>query len=511
MKAQQILLGIDIGATSVKGAAMAPDGTMLASHSEANAPVAQPDSPPEWRIWDLESMWQSICTCSRSVMSKVGAASIAGVAVSGFGTDGVPVSASGEILYPCISWHCGRTVSTTGKVTSQYGAEAIYERTGYHNYPINAFNRLVWLQENAPGVLDQAGAWLAVQDYIVYRLTGVFSTELTIASTMMCLDIRNRTWATSWLQQAGINPDLFSPLHESGSPVGPVTRAGSEESGIPAGTTVVTGGHDTELAILGAGVHTSDTFLDINGTWEILMAISQQCNPGKADFANGLDWECHALPGWWDCQALMIAGGVIEWAKSMLYSSQDAYDTMIDEAASVSPGANGITLLPAFVRGMGPAQAHDPLGTFLGISTQTTRADLAAATFEGLTFQFYQQVCALESSLGVKASSIRVTGGGQKNPFWMQLKADISGRSIDVLQGVESTLVGAAILAGLGSGVYFDIRDAMNRISFPVETVEPRMDIHEQYQELYHNVVSKIPPSLKDTYALIHAHQDAKP
>lgn len=501
-----VLLAIDIGATSVKTGAFSQEGKLLAVESAPNGPKPQPNSPPEWRIWDVDEIWHSICQCSKTVMAILVNPEVKGIAVTGFGADGVPMKKDGTILYPCISWHCSRTAPQSKSVAEKIDAKELYRITGYHNYPINTFNRFLWMKENAPQALEQAEYWLHVQDYIVYKLTGEFSTECTIASTEMALDLSQRTWSDQLFGQFGIPKDFLSPLHESGSPIGPVTAEASKQSGIPAGCTVVTGGHDTEMALIGAGISSPDTFLDINGTWEILMAITNRCQPSDADYSCGLDWECHAIPGWWNCQALMIAGGVIEWIRKQFYRNEnDAYSAMITEALNSPLGSNNVCIIPAFVRGMGPSQAYDPTGAIVGITTQTTRDDIARATFECLTYQFYQQIEAIERSFGVNAKTVRVTGGGQKNPFWMQMKADISGRSLDVLQDVESSMLGAAVLAGIGSGVYKDLAEALNTVHIPTETIEPNMQLHQQYKERFQSVVSKIPPQMETAFQTLHS------
>ncbi len=509
MNDNAVLLGIDIGATSVKVGAFSLDGRLLEVSSAPNGPKPQPDSPPEWRIWDLEEMWSSICRCSHKTMSKLpSSVEVKGIAVSGFGADGVPMTKDGQMLYPCISWHCSRTVPQSQKVSQILGTKRIYKTTGYHNYPINTLNRFLWLKENAPEALEKADYWLHVQDYIVYCLTGEFSTESTIASTMMCMNLAQRTWAEELLNEIGLSSDLLSPLFESGSKVGTVTQDASKASGIPAGSIVAAGGHDTELAILGSGVNRKETFLDVNGTWEILMAITDTCNPTDYEFDHGLDWECHAIPRWWNYQALMIAGGCIEWIRNQFYRDGSDYDVMIQEASDSPIGSNNVYLLPAFVRGMGPAQAHDPLGTFLGITTQTVRGDIARATFEALTYQFYQQIGAIEKSSGVKADSLRVAGGGQRNPFWMQMKADMCGWTLEVLKNVEATLLGAAILAGIGGGVYKNADEALENINIPVEHVDPKSENHHRYLERYAQVVSKIPENVEPVYKIIHSYSE---
>lgn len=506
MSAQIVLLGFDIGATSVKVGAFSPEGQLLSVDSAPNAPKQQLNAPAEWRVWDVDEIWAKLCLCSKKVLASLDDVyEVRGVAVSGFGVDGVPMTKQGEMLYPCISWHCGRTVPQAQRLSETIGNQNLYHTTGYHNYPICTLNRLLWLQENEPQVLERMDYWLHVQDYIVYRLTGQFSTERTIASTTLFLDIKKRTWANSLLSQLDISTRYLSPLYESGTPIGNVTLIASKETGIPEKAIVATGGHDTELAILGTGVNRKETFLDINGTWEILMAITDECHPLKEGYAKGLDWECHAISGWWNIQALMLAGGVIDWIRSQFYRDRSEYGVMIEEAVSSPLGANNICILPAFVRGMGPAQAHDPLGAILGITTQSTRGDVSRAMFEALSYQFYQQIEAIENTVGIKADTIRVTGGGQRNPFWMQMKADMSGRALDVLQNVESTLLGAAILAGIGSGVYANVDEALRQINIPLETVEPNLENHAQYRERYEKIIAKIPKNLEETFAAMHS------
>lgn len=505
MTAEAVLLGFDMGATSVKVGAFSVEGKLLAVQSAPNAPKPQINAPAEWRVWDVEEIWQNLCACCKAVLAKLDEPyEVKGVAVSGFGVDGVPMTREGKQLYPCISWHCGRTVPQSKKLSDTVGNQRLYELTGYHNYAICTLNRFLWLQENEPNVLEKMDYWLHVQDYIAYRLTGRFSTESTIASTTLFLDIKKRAWAEDLLNELELTSEYLSPLYDSGTPIGPITEEASLATGISQGAIVATGGHDTELAILGTGVNRKETFLDINGTWEILMAITDSCQPSMEGYSKGLDWECHAIPGWWNIQALMLAGGVIDWIRGQFYRDNASYEAMIQEASEAPLGANNICILPALVRGMGPSQGYDPLGAILGITTQTSRGDVARAMFEALSYQFYQQIEAIEKSVGIKADSIRVTGGGQKNPFWMQMKADLSGRALDVLQNVESTLLGAAILAGLGSGIYRNADEALGMIQIPVETVEPDMKRHEQYRERYEKVIAQIPVQMEGVFKAIH-------
>lgn len=501
-----LLLGIDVGATSIKAGLFAVDGHLLALANRRNAPAQDPEGQPGWMIWNPDILWANVCACIREVLEKTGAAEQVGtVACTGFGTDGLPVDNAGKPLYPFISWHCGRTVSQREKMAGRVSDLDAFQITGYHNYHINTANRFLWFRAHRPDVLDEAFRWLWVQDYVAHKLSGEFSTECTIASTAMLLDMGSRTWSPRMLEACGVNPAILPPISEAGTQIGSVTVIAAGETGLKAGTPVVTGGHDCEVAVLGAGVSDSETWIDITGTWEILIATVDRFAPTAEHHASGLDFECHARPGQWICQSLMIAGAVTEWVRANFYrdvADDCVYETMFTEAATPS---NGVYMLPAFMRGMGPDASKHALGTILGLQTMTSRGQIVRAALEGLCFQLRKQIGAIGNAVGRAPKRLRVVGGGQKNPLWLQLKADITGLPIEITTNPEVTLLGVAMLAGIGAGIYTSMDDALARVSFTTDSVAPDMDAHKMYTERYERVYRPTPSALGDVYRGIDA------
>ncbi|MBI4556388.1 MAG: hypothetical protein HY706_02280 [Candidatus Hydrogenedentes bacterium] len=501
----ELLLGVDVGATGIKTGLFTPDGRLAALAGRRNGPVHQPDGAPNWLIWDADDIWRKVCECIRECLGKVGdPGQVRAIACTGFGADGVPLSRDGHQLYPFISWHCSRTLPQSQEVARRVGDARIFEITGYHNYPINTLNRLLWLRQNRPDVLDQAHRWLQMQDYVAFCLSGEFSTECTIASTTMMLDMARRDWSAEMLEAAGVNPSILPPISEAGAPIGAVTSQAAEATGLQKGTPVVTGGHDCEIAVLGAGVNQRDIFIDITGTWEILVAAVDHFQPRPEQHECGLDYECHALPKQWICQSLMIAGGVLEWIREKFYSDvpdNDVYQKMFADAEVPS---DGVYVLPSFVRGMGPAARYHSLGTVLGLTTATSRGQVVRAALEGLCFQLRQQMDAVQTAVGTQATRLRVVGGGQKNPLWLQMKADMTGLPVEITTNPEVTLLGVAILAGIGGRVYQDIGDALERIAFPTEVFEPNSQCHQAFTIPYQSVYRKIAPSLAEVYSATH-------
>lgn len=502
----EVLLGIDIGATGIKAGMFSPDGRLLAVAGRRNGPIQDPMGEPGWMVWDPEDIWGKACDCVRECLGTVGeSARVKAVACTGFGTDGVPLDANGNCLYPFVSWHCGRTAPQQLEMDRRVGNAEIFQITGYHNYHINTANRLLWFRQNHPEILRKTHRWLQVQDYVAFRLSGEFTTECTIASTTMMLDMGARTWSPKLLEAAEVDPAILPPTSEAGTQIGAVTARAAEETGLVAGTPVVTGGHDCEIAVLGAGVAQDDIWIDITGTWEILIATVNAFRPTPEHYANGLDFECHALPGQWICQSLMIAGAVTEWVRNNFYrdvAEEEVYSIMFHEAETP---AHGVYMLPAFMRGMGPDASRHALGTILGLQTMTTRGQVVRAALEGLCFQLKRQIGAIGDAVGGKPSRLRVVGGGQKNPLWLQLKADITGLPVEITTNPEVTLLGVSILAGLGAGLYSSIDDAIGRVKFDTEPYSPIAVAHSEYQERFDRVYSQLAASMESPYSAIDA------
>jgi L-fuculokinase len=398
-----------------------------------------------------------------------------------------------------ISWHCSRTMPQRDWLSRQVPPEEIYAITGYHNYPINTINRLRWLRENAPAALDGAYRWLMVQDYMVYRLTGQFSTEATIASTTMAYDLNAMGWSRRLLDAVGAPVDIMPPVSAPGSVLGTVTAPAAEQCGIAAGTPVATGGHDCEIGALGSGVVSTDRFIDITGTWEMIIASLDRFQPLPALFAEGIDYEAHTVPGYFLCQGLMLAGGVVEWILSSFYADVPAerrYDALVAEATAAGPGSDGVVVLPAFVRGMGAFQAHGATGAILGLTTTTKRGAIARAVLEACCYQLRKQMEVISANTGASPRSLLVLGGATRNPLWLQMKADVTGLPVEVPEHSEVTLLGAAMLAGIGAGLYGSIGQAIAATRFPLSQYAPRADAHEQYLDLYRSVFMPVAPAL---------------
>ena len=437
------------------------------------------DAARGWFVWDAERIWADVASALSEAAASVEPVA---VAVTGFGADGAPFSADGTQRYPVISWHDARAQDELNEIAESVGERRLYDVTGYHAYPINTVARWLWLRRNAPETLEGT-RWLMMPDIVAFRLTGEQRGDPTEASTQMAFDLARHEYAPELLAQAGITADLLPLLVPPGNIVGSVTSGAAKATGLPAGIPVCAAGHDAETAAFAAGDLSDGTALDISGTWELVMLRHERFEPTDDFFAAGIDWEVDAVPGRFLCLALMPSGSVVNWVRDLAYDGV-GWQALVDEAAGAPVGANGVSVVPAFIRGMGPYARRPQGGSIEGLQTTTTRADVARATFEGLCFQLRSQLRVLERLHARPLERLRVTGGAQRNPFWLQLKADVSGCACEAAPHEELTLLGAALLAGVGAGVYASFDEAVDAAARDALVIEPDAATAAAYDEL---------------------------
>jgi sugar (pentulose or hexulose) kinase len=478
------LIGIDIGATSIKAGAFDERGEPLVLASRSNGPVPQ-DGVPGWFVWDTDRLWANVASAVREVVTSLpsGSRPLA-VAVTGFGADGAPFAPDGRQRYPVISWHDARAQEDQRAIVEQIGERRLYELTGYHAYPINTLCRWRWLARNEPDALVDA-TWLMVPDIVAFRLCGEQRTDPTSASTTMAFGLAAAAWSTELLGELSIPFGLPAEVTLPGAQLGEVTSAAAAETGLPEGLPVVAAGHDAEIVALAAGSLPDGTALDVSGTWEIVMIRHERFQPDDAFFDNGIDWEVDATPGRYLCLALMPSGSVVNWLRELAYAPGVEWSALADDARSVPIGANGISVVPAFVRGMGPYGRTAASGSLAGLQTTTTRAEISRAVFEALCLQLRSQLRLLERLHLRPLERLRVCGGAQRNSFWLQLKADTTGCVAEAVQHEELTLLGAALLAGVGSGVYGSVDDAIVAAERRPRLIEPDPVAAAAYAELF--------------------------
>ena len=507
------LLGIDVGSTSMKALIYDLDGNVISRGSHPTESIANDPDHPNWQIYLPEHIWDGISTSIRDAMKQIGPQDrILAAAVTGLGADAVPLDEHGKALYPFINWLCTRTTPQFEKWLENVGLEKTFQITGWQPFVWSTVFRFMWLKENETELAQRIHKWLIVEDFVNYKLTGNYSTDYTDASPTLLFDQHSLTWSDEMLKIAGLEKDILPTPQASGSFIGEVTTKAAEKTGLKPGTPIFQGGHDYLVGALAAGANSPGMFLDVTGTWELVITptTTPQWTPEIRQL--GLTIEAHAAPGTYCIWAGGTAASMLEWYKDQigleaqqlaLAGQGNVWSNLMDEAQSVPPGANGIFFLPHFNGTACPNLDPRSLGAFLGLNDTTKKADMVRAVVEGLDYAFLDMLKALEMGAGQKAEKITAIGGGVRNEFWMQNKADISGRPVDIPEIDEATALGAAMLAGTGVGVYSNLEEAAQKVYKPGKLYEPNLKLASFYAEMF-EMYQEIYPALQGVNSRIY-------
>lgn len=501
------LMGIDLGSTSIKAVIYDTKGAFISSGSTPTETANLDSSHPEWVFWDPDVIWNSVCRAVKEALNRSSRdVDIAAVSVTGWGMDGIPLDDGGAPLYPFISWHCSRTEPQRQRFADTIGLEKLFSITGTQTMVIHTAYRMMWLQENKPGILDKAAVWLPIEDYINYKLCGVWGTDYSMASCTALFDQKKRAWSEELISAAGIPGRIFPEVRDSGTQIGTVTQKAAGESGLGQGTPVVLGGHDYHCGGLAVGAFDPGVVMDITGTWEILFSASETANLGPSVYRSGLVLESHVAKNRYNYAAYALSAGMLEWFKDEFAlqecmeaeeSGESVWKELMTKASAVPPGSRGVFFLPHFSGAVTPNVDPKSLGAFIGLSEQAERSVCARAVIEGLDYQFRELLDSFEAALGQDIKKVITVGGTTRNEFWMQNKADVSGKIIEVPEIEEATPLGAAILAGIGAGIFRDEKDGFNKTYKPGKIYTPEPDLSGRYDK-YYSLYQKIYPSLKD-------------
>jgi len=491
-------LVLDCGATSLRAVAVSERGEILHLSSFPNAPSFQ-EGEKDFLIWDIDEIWRKLTLAIQQVISQVGK-DIFAVTVTTFGADGAPVRKDGTLTYPVISWQCQRTVPQAKEITNFFSPREIFRITGYQIIPFNTLFKLLWLRENAPHSLDEADTFLMMPGILSFKLCGEMSIDFTSASTTMMLDIEKKCWSEPLLSLVDLSPSFFPPLQHPGEVIGKVQGKASEETGIPPGTPVVAAGHDTQFAIVGSLASPQELVLS-SGTWEIAALRLPYYRDSSTFFEQGGLTELDAEENLWNPQMLMIAGGVVEWVRRNFFSDikdeKNIYEVMIESARSVSPGAGGVVVIPAFMPS-GPTKPYATQGTILGLELTSDRGQVFRAALEGLSFQLKEAVLALQEAFDYTPPGVRVVGGGAKNKLWNQIRADVLNLPVVTTSCAEATVLGASLFSQVGAGIVKNLEEAKNRVKVETTVWEPSPQ-KEIYEELFAQY-AELPPLLAPFY-----------
>lgn len=451
---QEVILVLDCGATNVRAMAVDRKGNIVARASTPNASVCATENA-QWHQWSLADILQRFAQCCASVSDALAGSHVRGITVTTFGVDGALVDKQGALLYPIISWKCPRTAAVMAQLSQTIGQQRLQEISGVGAFSFNTLYKLVWLRENHPELLARAHAWLFISSLINQRLTGKFTTDITMAGTSQMLDIHRRDFSPDILAIAGVERRLFPPMVEAGELVGELTPSAAALLGLPAGIPVFSAGHDTQFALFGAGARQDEPVLS-SGTWEILMARSTRLDTGQLSRYPGSTCELDSKAGAFNPGMQWLASGMLEWLRALMWTKDTPWQTLVEAARRIPSGAEGLQMQCDFLTSQ--------KGGWQGVTLNTTPGHFYRAALEGLAAQLVINLRTLEQAGGFHARELLLVGGGSRNTLWNQIKADMLGIPVKVLSDAETTVAGAAMYAWAGTGAFASPEQARDQV-----------------------------------------------
>ncbi|MGQ9632487.1 MAG: xylulokinase [bacterium] len=495
-----LLLGIDVGTTGTKGLLIDTEGKVLGSaHREYDHGLIAPRQ--NWVEQEAEDWWNALIGVVRELVGgRDIAASVRGLGLSTQGGTLVPVDGENRPLRRAITWLDTRAQREAEVLASNVGQDFFVCRVGTTISSRSVLAKMRWLRDNEPEVFSGAAKFAFVGDYIIKRLTGRYACDPSNASIDLLLNLRSGEWDSDLLGLASINQDLLPPILESGTPVGNLSRGAAEELGLPESVVVAASAHDQYCAALGAGVlREGDCLLSCGTAWVLLAPLDHLIlEERRPKFLPGR----HLIPGPWGLMAAMSNGGVVwDWFNDLVSSwecGEGSYEELNENLWTISPGAGGLICLPHFTGSAAPTWEGTARGAIIGLTLSHSRYDVLRAVMEGIALETRWSLEEMRG-LGLSISSLKMIGGAARSPVWPRIVADSTGCPVSVPENPEAACLGAAILAGVGCGVFSSAEEGYSRAKGPEEQIQPNMGdfaIYSQLFEVYRGAFR----SLRDTF-----------
>lgn len=479
------LLGIDLGTSSLKAALFDVERAQIAALAAEEYPVQHP--APDAAEQSPEAWWQAACRTVQRALQGVDRGRVRAIGLSGQMHGTVLLDSAARPLRPAIIWADGRSSAQVERLLEHFGESEWLETAG--TLPATGFAAatLAWLAEHEPASLERARHFLLPKDYLRLRLTGELGSEPSDAASTALLDIRAARWSERLIDGLGLPRVLFPPLHQSAELVGRLRAESAEALGLPAGVPVVAGCADQAAQALANNVLArgiASVTLGSGGQVFVPQALSAQgalATDARVHVFN------HALPErWYVLGAILSAGLSLRWLRDLLGWADDpnAYARLSDAAQSAPRGAAGLLFLPYLLGERTPLRDPKARGVFIGLSYQHTLAHMARAVMEGVAFALRQ---ALEVSfeLAGRAEQVVLAGGGAQSAIWRRIQADIYGIPLRPSLLQEQACVGAALLAGVGCGLYAELAQACAAATRLGDPLEPEPSAQADYEARY--------------------------
>lgn len=496
------LLAIDLGTSAVKVVAFDMEGHPLEVRRGETPTTRLPDGRAEH---DVDRLWSVCVGLIADVVTDLPASCIEAIGVASVGEAGAPVDGAGRSVRPAIAWFDSRGSEEAEWWTREVGLDDVGRITGQAIDPHFGVNRLMWVREHEPEAFARTRHWLSLADLVIHRLCGAIVTDFTLASRTMVFDQHRLAWSDELIGLAGLDRSLFPQAVPSGTRVGAVGGDAARATGLLAGTPVVTGGHDRLCAAFAARGRDAIP-VDSTGSAEAIV-MPVRAYDARSPVESGFV-ACYAdvVPGQYVLSARVgYAGALIDWYRREVQSnSTQASHLTVDHDVDWPLAFSGLLCYPSFGRVVAPE--WDPAtsaGAILGLTLGHRQSHIIQAFIEAVGYSLRANVECLERLAGEAIATVRVEGALTASRVWMQLKANVTGRRVEGLRLPEVTALGAALLAGVGAGVYSDCSTAADAVERDLEPWVPEPGLAAIYADVFEHGFRRLPRMIEEIAPLL--------
>lgn len=471
------VIGIDIGTSGTKSALFDLSGNMIAS-ATAEYPLYQPNNG--WAEQNPEDWWQAVCTTLKEIAPKA-KGEIAGIGLSGQMHSLVLLDKENKVIRPAILWCDQRTGAQCEKIEAIIGRERLIQVTANPALPGFTASKLVWVQDNEPDNWEKCAHILLAKDYIRFKLTGEYATEVSDASGMQLLDVAGRCWSEEICQKLSISMDKLAKVYESPEITGHVSPEAAALTGLSVGIPVAGGGGDNAAAAIGTGVYAPGKAFTTIGTSGVVFT---PCNSPIIDPKGRIHTFCAAVPGTWHVMGVTQAAGLsLNWFRKTL-APDLTYDEITDGCKDIPIGSERLLYLPYLMGERTPILDSNARGVFFGLSAIHNRLHMARSVIEGISYSLCNCMDVIRE-LGIEVSDMALCGGGAKSPFWKQMLCDIYGVDVKTMASQEGAALGAAVLGGVAGGAFASVEEGCRSMVKDGSSASPNIENHAEYMHFY--------------------------
>ena len=484
-----LYIGVDLGTSAVKLLLMDEKGKILKIVSR-EYPLYFPQ--PGWSEQKPEDWFEQSMDGIRELTAECDKSQVAGISFGGQMHGLVILDDQDNVIRPAILWNDGRTAKETDYLNNVIGKDKLSAYTANIAFAGFTAPKILWVKENEP---ENFAKIMLPKDYLAYKLSGTFCTDVSDASGMLLFDVEHKCWSKEMMEICHVKESQLAKIFESYEAVGTLRPQIAAALGLPETVKVIAGAGDNAAAAVGTGTVGDGTCNLSLGTSGTIFIASEKFG---VDSNNALHSFAHADGNYHLMGCMLSAASCNKWWMEDILQTQDFAK---EQAGIQSQGRNHVFFLPYLMGERSPHNDPAARGTFIGLTMDTTRADMTQAVLEGVTFALRDSF-EVAKSLGIKIERTKICGGGAKSPLWRQMVADIFNIKVDRIESEEGPGYGAAILAAVGCGEYASVKEAADALVKVIDTVEPNPETAALYEEKYQKF-RQIYPTVKGLFPIL--------